>query len=156
MKTGPVPVPVSVRLARRSAPAETGDCIYFTGALVRGYGYIHNGAKQAQAHRVAYELACGPIPPGLELDHICHTRDLSCEGGVSCLHRRCINPDHLNPIGVSEHRALTTHRKTRCERGHVLDAANTYWSPNGKRRSCRACHRLRDRRFKAKRKEATT
>jgi imidazolonepropionase-like amidohydrolase len=39
------------------------------------------------AHRVIYERERGPIPGGLTLDHLCRNR-------------RCVNPEHLEPVPV--------------------------------------------------------
>lgn len=70
------------RLAERSAPA--GDCIVYTGARDRdGYGVIGIGrGKQHRAHRVAYELAHGPIAAGMM---VCHRCDVPA----------CIKVEHL-------------------------------------------------------------
>lgn len=54
------------------------------------------------AHRAVYEALVGPIPEGLTLDHLCHSRDLDCPGGVACQHRRCVNPAHLEPVTLGE------------------------------------------------------
>ena len=57
-----------------------------------GYGMIGRpGGKGAplRAHRVAYELYVGPIPPGAVLDHLCEAP-------------WCVNPDHLEPVTNTE------------------------------------------------------
>lgn len=79
------------RLLDRIEPLENG-CWRYTGALSDGYGVFGNGA-----HRMSYELLTGPIPEGLHIDHICHTRE--CQGLSSkCPHRACANPDHLRAV----------------------------------------------------------
>jgi len=35
--------------------------------------------------------------------------------------------------------------KTKCAKGHPFDAKNTAYERGGKKRSCRTCHRLRER-----------
>lgn len=51
-----------------------------------GYGRMHNGkGKAEQAHRVYYERRFGAIPAELDLDHLCRVR-------------RCINPEHMEPV----------------------------------------------------------
>lgn len=83
-----------------------GDCWHFTGHVAKhGYGYFALGnAGNMLAHRYAYELVVGPVPAGLDLDHLCHSRDLDCPGGA-CLHRRCVNPAHLEPVSRRENLA---------------------------------------------------
>lgn len=133
----------------------------WTGATnARGYGRFRSGARGSKvlyAHRAAYELLMGPIPEGLLLDHVCHTRDTSCPGGDSCPHRRCINPHHLEPVTSRENTFRSPHaltalnvRKTRCDNGHAFDEANTYVQADSKRR-CRACARADKERFNAAR-----
>src|SRR4051812_37751949 len=39
-----------------------------------GYGHITIHYKVYLAHRVSYEAFVGPIPAGLELDHLCRNR----------------------------------------------------------------------------------
>jgi hypothetical protein len=50
-----------------------------------GYGQTKVGGRAQLAHRVYYERHVGPIPDGLELDHLCRVRN-------------CVNPDHLEPV----------------------------------------------------------
>lgn len=50
-----------------------------------GYGSFFDGERMRPAHRVSYEIEVGPIPAGLQLDHLCRNR-------------ACVNPDHLDPV----------------------------------------------------------
>lgn len=50
-----------------------------------GYVYVRVRGRQTAAHRAMYEQVVGPIPAGLELDHLCRVP-------------ACINPDHLEPV----------------------------------------------------------
>lgn len=69
----------------------TGCCWYWTkGVQGGGYGEFHWPSRRTRiVHRIAYELLVGPIPKGLVLDHLCRTR-------------RCVNPDHLEPVTIAE------------------------------------------------------
>src|SRR5262245_4781881 len=64
-----------------------------------GYATIHPSRtrKTIYAHRFSYEHFRGPIPEGRELDHLCHDPN-SCNLGVSCPHRRCVNPWHQEAV----------------------------------------------------------
>lgn len=50
-----------------------------------GYGCLRVDNRTTIAHRFSYELAYGPIPDGMQVDHICHVRS-------------CVNPDHLRLV----------------------------------------------------------
>lgn len=50
-----------------------------------GYGICARNGKTDYAHRFSYETFVGPIPEGLELDHLCRNR-------------KCVNPYHLEPV----------------------------------------------------------
>jgi hypothetical protein len=125
----------------------TDGCWLWTGAPSnRGYGQLSVERKTVGAHRFAYELMVGPIPQGLELDHLC---------GV----RLCVNPAHLEPV---DHRtnllrgsgfAATNAQKTHCPHGHEYTPENTYHNPNPNGgRMCRTCKRAHDARDRARRR----
>src|SRR5690349_20028702 len=86
-------VPIDIGLSRHLAPPDPRGCIEWTGTRnTKGYGRIARGGVNGRflmAHRVAYELARGPIPEGLQLDHLCRNR-------------LCCNPDHLEPVTRQE------------------------------------------------------
>jgi hypothetical protein len=93
------------------------DCWPWSASLGGdGYGLLGNGrGGLLLAHRFAYELAHGPISDGLELDHLCHTADPNCAGGPSCLHRRCMNPSHLEPVTSAINKARSVRARLTAE-----------------------------------------
>jgi hypothetical protein len=121
-------------------------CWLWGGSLnTGGYGAICvNGAKMV-AHRFAYERWRGPVPPGLELDHLCRQR---------C----CVNPEHLEPVthreNVRRGTAGDQHlAKTHCPKGHPYSGNNLAIANTGQRR-CRACQSESSRRSSAQRRRA--
>lgn len=116
---------------------ELGPCWLWTGSLnSHGYGVFgrgrrgRNGLPTFFAHRIAYLLSVGPIPDGLQPDHLCRNHS-------------CVNPDHVEPVTgqVNTLRGNTipaAHAlKTQCPSGHPYDEVNTRWYQG--RRYCRAC-----------------
>lgn len=95
------------------------------------------------AHRVAYDLLVRKLSTDEFLDHLCRNR-------------RCINPEHLEPVSLVENvmRGNSTHainaRITHCVRGHELAGANLYIHPKRGRRHCKACMKPHIRKEKAK------
>jgi hypothetical protein len=113
------------------------DCIEWTGCRDKD-GYGRSG--KTLAHRVAYIAAVGPIPAGMELDHLCRNRG-------------CVNPEHLEPVTHYENmRRSRLAARTHCVNGHPFDDQNTYWRPHRQGRGCKACVREAQRRQSARRK----
>lgn len=99
-----------------------------------GYALLTIDYKIYKAHRVSYEAHVGPIPEGLQLDHLCRVR-------------RCVNPKHLEPVTAAENlrrAAIHATRVTECPYGHQYDESNTYVVPTTGDRQCRSCRRVRD------------
>lgn len=122
---------------------KTDSCWLWTGHIQpNGFGYAtwrRSGGKwgKAAAHRLYYEAFVGPIPPGLEVTHICRVR-------------HCVRPDHLRAVTHGELLRSREHIPApieECKRGHKYTEENTYWSDQtkggGRSRSCRTCARER-------------
>ena len=132
---------------------EGNGCWLWRGQIDRK-GYGKYSRRDLIAHRYVYALVHGPIPQGMVLDHLCHNDDLACSGGPACLHRRCVNPSHLEPVtnalnlsrGRPSPMAAANAAKTHCKRGHEYSPENTYvWRGS---RHCRACGAARTTRKK--------
>ena len=158
------PVPRAEYAARRGAVSASaalfskvtpgwGGCWIFTGRITDdGYGAVRIGGEKIGAHRASYLLTYGTIPDGLQIDHTCHTESIDCPGGDTCIHRRCINPSHLEAVTPRENtlrsRGLPALNalKTHCIHGHEFTPENTKWrrrsgAPHRTWRQCRTCHR---------------
>lgn len=97
------------------------------GSYADGYGGFHLDGRYIGAHRAAWFLLVGDVPDGLVLDHLCRNR-------------RCVNPEHLEPVTSTENTArgvgvaAMNARKTHGPCGHPYDV----FTPSG-RRYCRSC-----------------
>jgi hypothetical protein len=126
--------------AKCADPDENG-CVLWTGTRdALGYGRFFHLGRLVKPYRFAWERDHGPIPSGLEIDHLCRVP-------------ACVNPEHLEPVTHQENvrrgRLAQTNseraaRITHCPRGHAYDEFNTYRSKTGARR-CRTCSRAFDR-----------
>lgn len=123
---------------------KTDTCWLWSGCiLTTGYGQFSVAdGKRVSAHRFSYELLVGPIPDGLDLDHV---------RARGCTNRHCVNPDHLEPVTRGENirrgqtglvRGSQQRAKTHCPRGHEYTPENTYIPPGGGR-ECVDCRKSR-------------
>lgn len=84
---------------------QSGECWLWTANLTKpnGYGRFHLNDRMVLAHRLTYETFVGPIPDGMQLDHLCRVK-------------QCVNPAHLEPVTNRENvlRALPS----TCVAGH--------------------------------------
>lgn len=115
---------------------KTESCWLWTGALGSGgYGVVSWQGELVRVHRLVYEQIVGPIPKGLELDHV---------AARGCTSRACVNPAHLEPVTHGENLSRITGE--RCQRGH------SDWrivaSTGGRR--CRSCEQENTRRWRMK------
>jgi len=105
---------------------KTDTCWLWTGAIDRG-GYGRTAPKNRVAHRISFEWERGPIPSGLQLDHLCRVRN-------------CVNPDHLEPVTSRENSRRGIGSKPTCASGHPFVWSIGY-TPGSKQRRCRICSR---------------
>ena len=111
-----------------SKVVRTDGCWFWVASInPQGYGNISVKKRTVGAHRFSYEAFVGPIPEGLQIDHLCRNR-------------RCVNPDHLEPVTGKENRHRAALAQTHCKRGHAFTEETTYWY--GNKRQCRKCKNL--------------
>lgn len=120
------------------------DCWEWTGYVAsHGYGKLTRDGVEVYAHRVAYEIAVGPIPDDCVIDHLCRNTI-------------CVRPGHLEAVPQAvnvlrgESPFAKNARKTHCKRGHLLDGGNVTYRKEG--RVCAVCRRERERRAYAEKK----
>ena len=121
------------------------DCWVWVGARTEGgYGQFRVGGRRGQvklAHRLAWETWRGPIPPELQIDHLCRVR-------------ACVNPAHMEPVSqrvnILRGTGYTARsaRRTECPNGHPHSEETNGFTGRGKR-YCKTCNRDRARAWRA-------
>lgn len=102
---------------------------------LRPYGHFTMAGRVGiYAHRWSYEYHVGPIPEGLEIDHL-------------CANRLCVNPWHLEPVTGAVNRRRYAETFTHCPQGHEYTPENTSVGTGPKAgKQCRTCKREAERR----------
>lgn len=105
-----------------------------------GYATVRVGGKTRKAHRLFYEEFNGPVPNGLEIDHLCRVR-------------ACVNPAHMQAVTheVNTKRLVKVARAF-CKNGHALTPDNIsrrpgYWINDTAGWRCRLCLRAAQARY---------
>jgi hypothetical protein len=130
------------RLERRTVVM--GDCLVWQGkASGKGYGGIR--VRQADGgwgwdtvHAAAYKELVGPVPTGMQLDHV---------KSRGCASRRCWNVHHLEPVTCGEN--VRRSKADVCPQGHAYDLVLT-GGGRGDARGCSACRRESNRQWRAR------
>ena len=119
-------------LMARVEPEPNSGCWLWTGGpSSEGYSRVWDNdlGGCVTGHVLVYETLIGPVPDGLELDHLCRVRI-------------CVRPSHLEPVthqvNVLRGESITVKwaNRTTCVRDHPLDGVRG----NGKR-YCKQCAR---------------
>lgn len=151
-RSGPKPRPAIHRVLEK-VEVQPDGCWIVRGIRPTPSGYIPirivARGEMGYAHRISYAFFHGDIPEGYDIDHTCHGRS-DCKGGITCVHRGCVNPHHLEAVtrsvNVSRGRTGQDARdraaaRTHCKNGHAYTPENEFYVRNGAstRRRCRTC-----------------
>lgn len=96
------------------------------------------------AHQLAYQLAIGPIPQGLWIDH-------------TCRNRWCVNAAHLEAVPPlvnslrGDHPLFVARRNGTCTKGHPMD--KLYIIKDKPHRRCRTCQNEWQRQYHERRRK---
>lgn len=69
-----------------------GHLVWTGRKTAEGYAVMTKNGRQYHAHRYAWERAHGPVPEGMQVDHICHVRD-------------CVDLSHLRLASPAQNQA---------------------------------------------------
>lgn len=128
--SGPQALTIDALPERIASKIEVDDdgCWLWLASLGRGgYGQLWSPERKTmdRAHRAIYLLLVGPVDADLEMDHLCRVR-------------RCVNPEHLEPVTRQENQrrrrkyanAAERHaawRARRREERRLAEVATGWW-----------------------------
>lgn len=130
--------------AKVALPDGNGCMLWLESTDRDGYAQLYAAGRMRKAHQLSYVLAFGPIPEGLELDHV---------RSRGCANRHCVAPLHLEAVTHAENMRRAKDAKTHCINGHEYAPENIYVTPAGTR-NCRICRRQALRDFYARKRAA--
>lgn len=141
--TAIIPADLPDKIRARITVNDSGCWVYPTKAK-DGYARVSvrsdstkSGYTTVRPSRVMYEAEVGPIPEGLELDHV---------KARGCTSNACCNPAHLEPVTGVENKLradnpiMLNALKTHCPAGHEYTEENTYRTATGGR-LCATCQK---------------
>lgn len=137
-------VPAADRIKARVVIDPVSGCWVWQGAVEnKGYGLISIAAVTRLVHRVAYEAHVGPIPEGMQIDHLRRNH-------------RCCNPAHLEVVTPRENTMRGLSTQAQYARRTCCPMCGGPFPPNiskGRRgRECRPCEKRRKRESYARKK----
>ena len=130
------------------------DCIIPNKKIqYNGYTFTVYKKKSIGSHRAAWMEVNGLIPTGFVVDHTCHDPKV-CADALTCVHRACINVEHLRLVTQQENIMAGRHsidNRSHCNQGHPFIEENIMIRKNGWR-ECAECNRVRARAVYARKK----
>lgn len=128
-----------VRLAAKILINPASGCWEWRRVRRSGYGRVKWNGRLEEAHRVIYTLFMGPIPDGLEIDHV---------QDRGCISRACCWPAHLEAVTPLENNRRRAYvNKPACSNGHEWTSESTGFNANGSR-YCRICKHEQSREWR--------
>lgn len=110
---------------------ESGCCVWPLALDKDGYAVCSLDGKSYRVHSLLYRHFVGPIPAGMQIDHLC--RNPSC---ANLAHLEAVTPRENTMRGTSL--AARNAAASHCIHGHPLSGENLYITAKGERQ-CRTC-----------------
>jgi len=132
----------------RKTSIQGNGCLLWTDKPWNKYGILRMGCRNQRAHVLSYEHYVGPVPNGLELDHLCRNT-------------LCVNPTHLEAVTHKvnvlrgEGWAAKNARKTHCPQGHSYAVHAVYYRRRDgtEFKQCGTCQKETKRRWARKQRQ---